>query len=101
MKRTGFVSAAIAAFFLVGEMSGGVSAHPGNVGKDGCHVQKSNGQRHCHPERVNRAGPGKPKAVTPRDTPPKDTPAKPVLPATGSDTKAPPPVQPQQPQPQQ
>lgn len=94
MKRTGFVSATITALFLVGGVSGAASAHPGTVGKDGCHVQKSTGQRHCHPERVNPAGPGKTKAVTPRGTPPKDGPAKPIPPTTGGDTKDPP----QQPQ---
>ncbi len=94
MKRIGFVFAAIATLFLVSGVSGGASAHPGNVGKDGCHVQKSTGQRHCHPERVNRAGPGKAKAVTPRDTPPKDGPAKPLPPTTGGDSKIPPQSQP-------
>lgn len=31
-------------------------AHPGNVDKEGCHVQKSTGQRHCHPERRKTGG---------------------------------------------
>ncbi|MCW2246909.1 hypothetical protein M2352_002500 [Azospirillum fermentarium] len=31
-------------------------AHPGNVDKEGCHVQKSTGQRHCHPERRKAGG---------------------------------------------
>ncbi len=44
-------------------------AHPGNVDKEGCHVQKSTGQRHCHPER-RKAGGDAPKKAPAADKKP-------------------------------
>lgn len=32
-----------------------VHAHPGGVDRNGCHVEASSGQRHCHPERARKS----------------------------------------------
>jgi|SRR5882672_9367268 len=45
--------------FLVATLalSARTDAHPGGVDKNGCHVEKATGKRHCHPERAEKPKP--------------------------------------------
>lgn len=55
MNRVSAVFVLSAALILASSTTPAL-AHPGNVDKEGCHVQKSTGQRHCHPERRKTGG---------------------------------------------
>lgn len=56
MKRVSVVFAVSSALvFACGALVPAL-AHPGNVDQEGCHVQRSTGQRHCHPERRKAGG---------------------------------------------